>query len=101
MLVRTISQRMSLGQWCCFRHSHASRHRKISGPPLQALLLHAQEIALYWRLQRAGYRIGYESTSLVYHADGVSLAQSHPQKAFYRFRNNLFFSRRICILLSF
>ncbi len=51
--------------------------------------MHMEEIDLCWRLQRAGYRIGYEPSSLVYHVGGASLAQGHPQKAFYNFRNNL------------
>lgn len=52
--------------------------------------MHMEEIDLCWRLQRAGWRIGYEPRSRVYHVGGASLAQSHPQKTFYNFRNNLF-----------
>jgi GT2 family glycosyltransferase len=52
--------------------------------------MHMEEIDLCWRLQRAGYAIGYEPQSLVYHVGGASLSQSHPQKTFYNFRNNLF-----------
>jgi len=51
--------------------------------------MHMEEIDLCWRLQRAGYTIGYEPQSLVYHVGGASLAQSDPRKAFYNFRNNL------------
>jgi GT2 family glycosyltransferase len=52
--------------------------------------MHMEEIDLCWRLQRAGYAIGYEPQSLVYHVGGASLSQSHPQKTFYNFRNNLY-----------
>ena len=52
--------------------------------------MHMEEIDLCWRLQRAGYTIGYEPRSLVYHVGAASLAQSSPQKTFYNFRNNLF-----------
>ncbi len=52
--------------------------------------MHMEEIDLCWRLQRAGYKIGYEPHSLVYHVGGASLSQSNPQKTFYNFRNNLF-----------
>ncbi len=52
--------------------------------------MHMEEIDLCWRLQRAGYQIGYEPTSVVYHVGAASLAQSSPQKTFYNFRNNLF-----------
>lgn len=51
--------------------------------------MHMEEIDLCWRLQRAGYTIGYEPRSLVYHVGGASLAPSDPRKAFYNFRNNL------------
>ncbi len=51
--------------------------------------MHMEEIDLCWRLQRAGYTIGYEPRSLVYHVGGASLAQRDPRKAFYNFRNNL------------
>jgi GT2 family glycosyltransferase len=52
--------------------------------------MHMEEIDLCWRLQRAGYEIGYEPQSLVYHVGGASLSQSDPQKTFYNFRNNLY-----------
>ncbi len=51
--------------------------------------MHMEEIDLCWRLQRAGYTIGYEPRSLVYHMGGASLAQSDPRKTLYNFRNNL------------
>ncbi len=52
--------------------------------------MHMEEIDLCWRLKRAGWRISYEPRSQVYHVGGASLAESHPRKTFYNFRNSLF-----------
>lgn len=51
--------------------------------------MHMEEIDLCWRLQRAGWQIGYEPASLVYHVGGASLSQTNPQKTFLNFRNSL------------
>lgn len=52
--------------------------------------MHMEEIDLCWRLQRAGWRIVYEPCSRIYHVGGASLPESHPEKTFYNFRNNLY-----------
>lgn len=51
---------------------------------------HMEEIDLCWRLQRAGYTIGYCGNSKVYHVGGGTLQQESPRKAFLNFRNGLF-----------
>ncbi|MEN9522629.1 MAG: hypothetical protein RL065_1006 [Bacteroidota bacterium] len=51
---------------------------------------HQEEIDLCWRLQNAGYKIGYCSSSNVYHVGGGMLAKSNPKKTFLNFRNSLF-----------
>lgn len=51
--------------------------------------MHMEEIDLCWRLQRAGYRIGVEPASEVYHIGGGSLPQGDARKVYYNFRNNL------------
>ena len=50
---------------------------------------HMEEIDLCWRLKNRGYRIVYDPESIVYHVGGATLHQSHPQKTFLNFRNNL------------
>ena len=50
---------------------------------------HMEEVDLCWRLQRAGYRIGYCPDSRVYHVGGGSLPQGNPRKLYLNFRNNL------------
>lgn len=52
--------------------------------------MHMEEIDLCWRLQRAGWEIAYEPHSVVYHVGGASLAQGHPRKTYYNFRNSLY-----------
>jgi GT2 family glycosyltransferase len=51
--------------------------------------MHMEEIDLCWRLQRAGWMVGYEPTSVVYHVGGASLHPKKPQKTYYNFRNSL------------
>ncbi|MCX7652830.1 MAG: glycosyltransferase family 2 protein [Bacteroidia bacterium] len=52
--------------------------------------MHMEEIDLCWRLQRAGWEIAYEPQSVVFHVGGASLAQGHPRKVYYNFRNSLY-----------
>jgi GT2 family glycosyltransferase len=51
---------------------------------------HQEEIDLCWRVQNAGYKIGFVSQSVVYHVGGGSLPQGNPRKTYLNFRNNLF-----------
>lgn len=55
---------------------------------------HMEEVDLCWRLQRAGYRIGYCPQSVVYHVGGGSLPQGNPRKLYLNFRNNLIMLRK-------
>lgn len=50
---------------------------------------HMEEIDLCWRTQLAGYRIGVEPRSVVYHLGGGTLPNNTPKKLFLNFRNNL------------
>ncbi len=50
---------------------------------------HQEEIDFCWRLQRAGYHIGYCPSSTVYHVGGGTLPKGHSWKTFLNFRNNL------------
>jgi len=49
-----------------------------------------EEIDLCWRLQRAGYSIWVEPSSVVCHVGGGTLAEGSDRKYFLNFRNNLF-----------
>jgi GT2 family glycosyltransferase len=51
---------------------------------------HMEEIDLCWRMQRAGYSIWVEPSSVVYHVGGGTLAEGSDRKYFLNFRNNLF-----------
>jgi GT2 family glycosyltransferase len=50
---------------------------------------HMEEIDLCWRLQRMGYQLRYEPSSVVYHLGGGTLAMESPFKTFLNFRNSL------------
>src|SRR6056297_36655 len=50
---------------------------------------HQEEIDLSWRLRRAGYKIYYEPTSIVYHLGGGTLSYVNPHKVYLNFRNNI------------
>ena len=50
---------------------------------------HMEEVDLCWRLQRAGYRICFCPSAVVYHVGGGSLPQGNPRKLYLNFRNNL------------
>lgn len=53
------------------------------------LFAHMEEIDLCWRMKNAGYKIGVEPSSLVFHVGGSIITYGSPQKTFYNFRNNL------------
>lgn len=55
----------------------------------ERFFMHMEEIDLCWRLQRHGYRIRVEPSSIVYHIGGASLPQGNPRKTYLNFRNNL------------
>ena len=50
---------------------------------------HMEEIDLCWRLKNAGFRICYNSGSVVYHIGGGTLPVTHPHKTYLNFRNNI------------
>ena len=50
---------------------------------------HNEEIALCWRLRRAGRRIACVPESAVWHVGGGTLPKSNPMKTYLNFRNNL------------
>lgn len=50
---------------------------------------HQEEIDLCWRTINRGYKIKYNSESVVYHVGGATLKQSNPRKTFLNFRNSL------------
>lgn len=51
---------------------------------------HMEEIDLCWRLKNRGYRILFNSESVVYHVGGGTLSKNNPTKTYLNFRNNLF-----------
>jgi GT2 family glycosyltransferase len=51
---------------------------------------HMEEIDLCWRFNKAGYRVCYIPSSVVYHVGGGSLPYSSPLKTYLNFRNSLF-----------
>ena len=51
---------------------------------------HMEEIDLCWRLKNKGYRILFNSDSVVYHVGGGTLSKNNPVKTYLNFRNNLF-----------
>src|SRR5690606_12230288 len=53
------------------------------------LYAHMEEIDLCWRLNNAGYRIGFIGPSTVYHVGGSVISYGSPEKLYYNFRNNL------------
>lgn len=51
---------------------------------------HMEEIDLCWRLKNKGYKILFNSDSVVYHVGGGTLSKNNPTKTYLNFRNNLF-----------
>jgi GT2 family glycosyltransferase len=51
---------------------------------------HMEEIDLCWRLKNQGYRILFNSESVVYHVGGGTLSKNNPIKTYLNFRNNLY-----------
>jgi len=51
---------------------------------------HMEEIDLCWRFHKAGYKVAYTSSSVVYHVGGGVLSYGSPFKTYLNFRNNLF-----------
>tara|TARA_B100001250_G_C19752902_1_gene768658 strand:+ start:444 stop:1418 length:975 start_codon:yes stop_codon:yes gene_type:complete len=51
---------------------------------------HFEEIDLCWRIQNYGYKIRFNHTSVVYHANGATLSHENPNKTFLNYRNKLF-----------
>ncbi len=50
---------------------------------------HMEEIDLCWRIHNAGYNVGYNGHSRVYHVGGGTLHKSNPRKTYLNFRNGL------------
>jgi GT2 family glycosyltransferase len=50
---------------------------------------HQEEIDLCWRAFNKGFKIKYNSKSVVYHVGGATLEQGNPRKTFLNFRNSL------------
>jgi GT2 family glycosyltransferase len=50
---------------------------------------HFEEVDLCWRWQNAGFKIGFEPKSLVFHVGGGTLPQGTYRKTYLNFRNNL------------
>ena len=53
------------------------------------LYAHMEEVDLCWRMQSAGYKIGYCGSSTVYHIGGSVISYGSPAKLFYNYRNSL------------
>lgn len=51
---------------------------------------HMEEIDMCWRLKNQGFKIVYESQSVIYHLGGGSLEYGNPRKVKLNFRNNLY-----------
>lgn len=51
---------------------------------------HMEEIDLCWRLKNRGYKVMFNSESVVYHVGGGTLSKNNPIKTYLNFRNNLF-----------
>ncbi len=49
-----------------------------------------EEIDLCWRLRLSGWEIICQPESKVWHLGGGTLAQAHPEKLYWNFRNNIF-----------
>lgn len=56
----------------------------------EAFQLHMEEIDLCWRLRLRGWEIICQPESKIWHLGGGTLAQAHPEKLYWNFRNNIF-----------
>lgn len=56
--------------------------------------LYYEELDWSLQLRRAGYRLEYNPSAVVYHKESSSVGQESPLKAFYMTRNRLLFAKR-------
>jgi GT2 family glycosyltransferase len=56
----------------------------------EGFFAHMEEIDLCWRFKNRGYKVMYNSDSVVYHVGGGTLSKNNPTKTYLNFRNNLF-----------
>ncbi|WP_136481192.1 glycosyltransferase family 2 protein [Cognatitamlana onchidii] len=56
----------------------------------QHFFAHIEEIDLCWRAKNLGYKVVYNSASVIYHLGGATLSNTNPRKTFLNFRNSLF-----------
>jgi GT2 family glycosyltransferase len=55
----------------------------------EAFFAHMEEIDFCWRIHRAGFKVMYCPSSLVYHVGGGTLPKNNSRKTYLNFRNNL------------
>ena len=66
---------------------------KVGGMP-EIYFLYYEELDWSVQLRRAGYRLEYNPSAVVYHKESSSVGQESPLKAFYMTRNRLLFAKR-------
>ena len=66
---------------------------KVGGIP-EIYFLYYEELDWSVQLRRAGYRLEYNPSAVVYHKESSSVGQESPLKAFYMTRNRLLFAKR-------
>jgi len=52
------------------------------------------------RIQKAGYKIWYQSEAVIYHKESMSVGKENPMKVYYHTRNRILFMRRNCNLFQ-
>ncbi|MDD4429211.1 MAG: glycosyltransferase family 2 protein [Paludibacter sp.] len=66
---------------------------KVGGIP-EIYFLYYEELDWSVQLRRAGYRLEYNPSAVVYHKESSSVGQESPLKAFYMTRNRMLFAKR-------
>lgn len=56
--------------------------------------LYYEELDWSARIRRAGFKIYYQATALIYHRESMSVGKANPLKTYYHTRNRLLFMRR-------
>ena len=66
---------------------------KVGGIP-EIYFLYYEELDWSVQLRRAGYRLEFNPSAVVYHKESSSVGQESPLKAFYMTRNRMLFAKR-------
>ncbi|WP_128547087.1 glycosyltransferase family 2 protein [Larkinella soli] len=67
---------------------------EVAGAMDESFFLYYEELDWSMQIRRAGFRIYYQASALIYHKESISVGKTNPMKVYYNTRNRLLFMRR-------